>query len=194
MAFTKGRMSHLQLSNGEVMTYDKTITNINSNFNFNGEFICQTAGLYMFHFYAVTKSDEHVWLEMFKNDQYIVSIYGRTPNDYVDAGNSVLLNLAKGDLVYIKARDQYDNVIFGAGDQVYTTFTGVLLAGIQCYFMFRSSFISHFTENIFKYSNILFWIEHDFTEHSFSTLTQLKILFEKTGVYVRHNWKPFCAA
>jgi hypothetical protein len=162
VAFTKGRMSHLQLSNGEVMTYDKTITNINSNFNFNGEFICQTAGLYMFHFYAVTKSDEHVWLEMFKNDQYIVSIYGRTPNDYVDAGNSVLLNLAKGDLVYIKARDQYDNVIFGAGDQVYTTFTGVLLAGIQCYFMFRSSFISHFTENIFKYSNILFWIEHDF--------------------------------
>ncbi|XP_076117621.1 uncharacterized protein LOC143085259 isoform X1 [Mytilus galloprovincialis] len=128
VAFTKGRATHEHLTHGEILTFDKTITNINAYFTADGKFVCSTPGLYAFHFYAVTKSNEHVWLELFQNDDYIVSIYGRTPSDYVDAGNSVFINLEMDDTVYIKARDNYDNVIFGAGDQVYTTFTGLLLA------------------------------------------------------------------
>ncbi|CAC5380908.1 Protein FAM160A1,FTS and Hook-interacting protein,UPF0518 protein CPIJ015043,FTS and Hook-interacting protein homolog [Mytilus coruscus] len=128
VAFTKGRVSNEHLTHGEILTFDKTITNINAYFSADGKFVCSTPGLYAFHLYAVTQSNGHVWLELYRNDDYIVSIYGRTPSDYVDAGNSVFLNLEMDDRVYIKARDNYDNVIFGAGDQVYTTFTGVLLA------------------------------------------------------------------
>ncbi|XP_071125172.1 uncharacterized protein [Mytilus edulis] len=128
VAFTKGRATHEHLTHGEILTFDKTITNINAYFSADGKFVCSTPGLYAFHFYAVTKSNEHVWLELFRNDDYIVSIYGRTPSDYVDAGNSVFLNLDENDKIYIKAHDNYDTVIYGAGDQVYTTFTGVLLA------------------------------------------------------------------
>lgn len=56
-----------------------------------------------------------------------ISVYAYTYADYADAGNAAILHLNVGDKVYLKAHDDYDQTLFGQGDQIYTTFTGELL-------------------------------------------------------------------
>jgi len=61
------------------------------------------------------------------NGKLVASSYGYSTGTYADSGNSAMLHLTTGDRVYIKAHDDYDNALYGAPDQIYTTFTGVLL-------------------------------------------------------------------
>lgn len=68
-----------------------------------------------------------MWMDLYKNKEYIVSIYAYTFNDWSDGGNTVILELQKGDLIFVKAVDDYNNWIYGAADEVYTTFSGELL-------------------------------------------------------------------
>lgn len=68
------------------------------------------------------------------------SVYAYTYADYADAGNAAILHLNVGDKVYLKAHDDYDQTLFGQGDQVYTTFTGELL----------------FADNVGKYHSLPF--------------------------------------
>lgn len=56
-----------------------------------------------------------------------ILVYAYTYSDYADAGNAAILHLNVGDKVYLKAHDDYDQTLFGQGDQIYTTFTGELL-------------------------------------------------------------------
>ena len=77
--------------------------------------------------YALTKNDTNVWLELYKNNEIVVSIYAHTLGDYADTGNAAILELEIGDTVYVKARDQYNVILYGASDEIYTTFTGVFL-------------------------------------------------------------------
>ncbi|KAK3093600.1 hypothetical protein FSP39_017952 [Pinctada imbricata] len=127
-AFTKGQTSHLHLLQGEIINFNKNITIINSAFDTNGAFICQQPGIYSFNMFSLTMSDVNVWLELFKNDQIVASLFGNTPHDYADAGNSVILHLNAEDRIDVRAHSNYTTHLFGTTDQVYTTFTGVLLS------------------------------------------------------------------
>lgn len=126
-AFTKGQTTNLHLTKGEKIPFNKRITEFGATFDADGAFVCQTPGLYAFTFYGLTEQNWELWLEMMKNDQLIASIYAYTYADYADAGNAAILHLNVGDKVYLKAHDDYDQTLFGQGDQVYTTFTGELL-------------------------------------------------------------------
>lgn len=118
----------MQLIQGDIMIYDTHINNINSKIDgFTGKFVCTTPGLYIFNFHSLTYKTFTLWFELYRNGDYIVSLYGYTTADYADAGNSVILSLQAGDTVYVKAHDLYNNVLFGKPDEIYSTFTGVLL-------------------------------------------------------------------
>ncbi|CAC5390900.1 C1QL [Mytilus coruscus] len=47
--------------------------------------------------------------------------------DWSDAGNTVVLELQKGDLIFVKANDNFDNWIYGAAGEIDTTFSGELV-------------------------------------------------------------------
>ncbi|XP_076110292.1 uncharacterized protein LOC143079045 [Mytilus galloprovincialis] len=127
VAFTKGLVSHAHLTKGEIIKFDKSITNINADFTGDGKFLVQTPGIYSFHFHALSRKNEEIWLDLYKNKDYIVSIYAYTINDWADASNTVVLELQKGDLIFVKAVDNYENWIYGATDDIYTTFSGELV-------------------------------------------------------------------
>lgn len=55
------------------------------------------------------------------------TVYAYTYADYADAGNAAILHLNAGDRVYLKAHDDYDQTLYGADGEIYTTFTGELL-------------------------------------------------------------------
>lgn len=68
-----------------------------------------------------------MWLELYKNNDIVVSIYAHALGDYADTGNAAILELSVGDTVYVKSRDQYNVSLFGTQDEIYTTFTAVYL-------------------------------------------------------------------
>lgn len=55
------------------------------------------------------------------------SIHGYTSHGYADAGNSVMLHLNENDIISIKSHASTNTTLFGTADEIYTTFTGVLL-------------------------------------------------------------------
>ena len=77
-----------------------------------------------------------------------MSIYAYTPNDWADAGNSVIIELQKGDLVYVKAVDDYDNAIYGTATEIYTTFSGELIKSERVGNIFASIFISQLVDRL----------------------------------------------
>lgn len=65
---------------------------------------------------------------MYHNEECVNSAYGHTVSGLADAGYSVILHLSSGDQVYIKTRNNRQMDLFGAPNQVYSTFSGTLLA------------------------------------------------------------------
>ncbi|XP_078333811.1 uncharacterized protein LOC111103937 [Crassostrea virginica] len=139
VAFTLGQTHHLYLSQGQQVTYDKVITNISAHFDNKGSFVCGQPGIYAFHFFSLAHTQSKIWIELYKNTEYICSVYGYTSHGFADAGNSVLLHLNSNDTVSIKAHEAYNTTLFGTDDEIYTTFTGVLL---------RSDITEHSYENV----------------------------------------------
>lgn len=127
VAFTLGQTNHLYLSHGEQLTYNKIITNLLAQFDSRGSFVSRKPGLYAFHFFSLAHNRSRTWIELFKNTNYVCSIFGYTSHGYADAGNSVFLHLNEYDTVSIKSHRSYNTTLYGTGDQIYTTFTGVLL-------------------------------------------------------------------
>lgn len=66
-------------------------------------------------------------------------------NDYGAAGNAAILHLDVVDRVYLKARDNRDQTLYGQEHQIYTTLTGELLyadnsaSGLSFIFSFAHS-------------------------------------------------------
>uniref|UniRef100_A0A194AMF8 Putative complement C1q tumor necrosis factor-related protein 4-like protein n=1 Tax=Pinctada fucata TaxID=50426 RepID=A0A194AMF8_PINFU len=128
VGFTLGQTSHLHITKGDKIVYNKNITEIGANVDpTTGVFTCQIPGVYVFSMYSLTRSDGELWLELMKNNELVASIYAYTYADYADAGNAAVLKLQKGDTVYVKAHDDYDNSLYGEASQIYTTLTGELV-------------------------------------------------------------------
>ncbi|XP_055997849.1 complement C1q tumor necrosis factor-related protein 4-like [Ostrea edulis] len=128
VAFTLGQTSHLYLSHGEQIAYNKVITNNSATFDPQGSFICKNPGIYAFHFFSLAHTQSRIWIELYKNTNYICSTYGYTSHGYADAGNSVLLHLNTNDHVTIRTHSSHNTTLYGTDNQIYTTFTGILLS------------------------------------------------------------------
>ena len=126
VAFTKGLDTHVLYTAGEVVKYNKDITSINSQFN-AGKFVAPVDGIYSFHYYALSRSDSDIWLNFYKNEEYLTSIFAYTESSYGDAGNTMILELSVGDTVYVKAHTDYDSSLYGQVREIFNTFTGVLI-------------------------------------------------------------------
>lgn len=93
----------------------------------SGVFTCVVPGLYKFQVYSLTRSDTLLFLELYHNDAVVATLWGYTSGTYAAAGNAVALNLAAGDTVKVMSRENRMVSLYGTGDEVYTTLTGVEL-------------------------------------------------------------------
>ncbi|XP_046377715.1 complement C1q-like protein 4 [Haliotis rufescens] len=126
VAFSAGLTTNLELHQPVNITFDRVFTNIGDAYDNNtGEFTCPAAGTYVFQFHGLTESDGSIWMELFKNNAYVISAYSHSANDYGAASNAIVLQLAVGDVVHLQGHG--DVYLYGASDEVYATFNGFLL-------------------------------------------------------------------
>ncbi|XP_071175624.1 complement C1q tumor necrosis factor-related protein 4-like [Mytilus edulis] len=127
--FTKGFDNDGHITKGSIVTYPKHITNFNAKFTSDGKFHVQVPGIYVFHFYALsyTSSDSNL-MKLYRNGMYLVSIYDDEQKHNSDAaGNTVILQLERGDTVYVQALDSFSFNVYGRVAEIYVTFTGGLI-------------------------------------------------------------------
>jgi hypothetical protein len=123
------RFKYLRTIRSEVgFFFLKVLTNSNGALLNNGVFTCPESGLYKFQAYSVTKGDKKLFLEVFKNNVLVASLWAHSAN--AAAGNAVVLELPKGHEVKVMTRSSYNVSIYGAPDQIYTTFSGVQLDSV----------------------------------------------------------------
>lgn len=109
------------------MSYNKAITKLSAHFDSLGSCDCKKPGLYAVHFFSLAHTQSRTWMELYKNADYVCSIYGFTTHGFADAGNSELLHLKENDDISIRPHASTNTTLYGTLGQIYTTFTGVFL-------------------------------------------------------------------
>ncbi|XP_052105645.1 complement C1q-like protein 3 [Mytilus californianus] len=114
---------HIQNFNG-VVVYDTVITNTGSSYNpSNGNFIAHYEGLYFISWTTLTEPNNYFITDLIHNSKQIVSNHASArgvSTEYMTATQSVVLQLAAKDEVFIKSRGTQKS-LYGQG---YSTFTG----------------------------------------------------------------------
>ncbi|CAG5125790.1 unnamed protein product, partial [Candidula unifasciata] len=123
VAFSAGLDKHTEVPGGEALVFNKVFLNVGSGYNsLTGIFTSPSAGIYIFHFHATTQSTRDFWVELFHNNEYVISAFARQKNDFDSAGNTVILQLNENDTVCVKAHRQAH--IFGYPPEIYATLSG----------------------------------------------------------------------
>lgn len=98
------------------MIYNKIIINLLVEFDFLGLFVFRKFGFYVFYFFFLVYLESRMWIEFFKNINYICFIFGYILYGYVDVGNFVFFYFNEYDIVSIKFYLFYDIIFYGIGD------------------------------------------------------------------------------
>uniref|UniRef100_A0A0B7A1M5 C1q domain-containing protein n=1 Tax=Arion vulgaris TaxID=1028688 RepID=A0A0B7A1M5_9EUPU len=111
---------------GSTVVFDQLLTTIGEGFNTaTGVFTAPKAGDYVFHVNALTQVNNRIYVDLYRNDNYLVSIYAWSGAfTYDTASNVITQRLSKGDRVYLKARKPA--YFYGQVGEVYTTFSGYI--------------------------------------------------------------------
>lgn len=128
VAFSTGLTHSIVLTKPVNVTFDRIFLNMGNGYDNNtGVFTCPHSGTYNFVFHALSQQNEQLQLDLYRNNEYIVTGYAHTANDYREVGNHVILALDEYDEVYLRGRGTGRNALYGAPDEVYTTFNGFMV-------------------------------------------------------------------
>ncbi|XP_033111252.1 complement C1q subcomponent subunit C-like [Anneissia japonica] len=127
-AFSVARTSSLTATNGHmIIMWNHEFTNVGGDFNMStGIFNITVPGTYFFTIHVYKSSRQNFPLvQLIKNGDHVIGVIDYGPNDSEDsAGNSVILNLSKGDAVWLLL---YDGKEVYSSHYKFTTFSGFLL-------------------------------------------------------------------
>lgn len=120
---------------GQALTFENAIPNININGDFNvitGKFTCKIAGVYYFVFHAMSKQNNCVRLKSTKlvNDLSFCDYHPRTTtkqNKQVLSGGTVLQLTVKDEVWIEPFKGKYDTTSHSKSDRSYT-FNGFLIS------------------------------------------------------------------
>jgi len=90
-------------------------------------FECTESGIYKFQVYSLTQTNTQLFLQLVRDGFVVATLWGYTSGDYAAAGNAVIIQLSEEDRVWVETRDNIPVDLYGASDEIYTTFTGVKL-------------------------------------------------------------------
>ncbi|CAC5404591.1 unnamed protein product [Mytilus coruscus] len=127
-AFTAYRNSVQSLSSNAIVKFDKLWTNTMNAYDVTTSvFTAPMPGMYHFSAVVMSEDGKTLFLLLWRNDLKIVGSYTR--GDGHKTGTfDVVLNLKKGDRIYIRCHGGHDGQnIFSNGDN-YSTFSGYLIA------------------------------------------------------------------
>ncbi|KAH9492054.1 Complement C1q-like protein 3 [Bulinus truncatus] len=126
VAFSAGLSKSVTWIDGETIVLDRVFTNIGDGYDLNtGIFTSPTAGIYVFYVNILTQQTKRVLLRLYQNNEYKLSLYERDSTYFGSTAMSIVLELKQQDTVYLKSLK--DSYMYGAEDDIYTTFTGFLL-------------------------------------------------------------------
>ena len=117
----------MNLASNEVAKFDKVWTNIGNGYDASsGVFTAPRGGVYQFSCSAMTLSGKTLHLHLMKNDQRTVSLYPGT--GYNMGTLSMVLELKKGDRVYIKHPGSGNNSLYSESGSNYSMFSGYFIS------------------------------------------------------------------
>ena len=127
-AFGASSTKNVNLANNEVVKFDKVWTNIGNGYNSSsGVFTAPRGGVYQFSCSAMTGHGKTLRIHLMKNDQRTVSLY--PGNSGHNMGTlSMVLELKKGDRVYIKHPGSGHNSLYSESEYNYSMFSGYFIS------------------------------------------------------------------
>ncbi|KAL3854092.1 hypothetical protein ACJMK2_013371 [Sinanodonta woodiana] len=129
IAFSVGLSRSTVVSANSKVVYDLIFVNVKHAYDQRtGDFKAPRNGLYEFNVHALGQQGAPIWLELFHNYKYIVSLYSLVPNMYGQTGNSAVIRLHAGDVVYVKTRFDRSSALYGGDKNIYCTFSGYLVS------------------------------------------------------------------
>ncbi|XP_007901729.2 complement C1q tumor necrosis factor-related protein 1 [Callorhinchus milii] len=129
-AFSVGRRKGVH--SGETPTqliFDTEFVNLYGHFDmFTGTFHCHVPGVYYFDLNVHTWNFMETYLHLMRNDRPMVILYAQSSERSIMQSQSVMLDLAEGDQVWVQLyRQGRENAIYSDELDVYITFNGHLL-------------------------------------------------------------------
>ena len=125
VAFTAGVTSSSSTWNSGTLIFDSVIVNVGNGYNpSTGVFTSPVAGTYVFYVTAVEYSKQYLQVDIVLNSVSKVKLLGEDDAGYQTGTNMVVLNLQKGDNVWVK--HQYGKGYWTQSVPA-TTFTGFLI-------------------------------------------------------------------
>lgn len=78
-AFSVGLTQHQEVHTGQSVLYNNILTDTNTAYSAStGVYTVPSSGLYIFHFFSLSRKNKELWQELFHNNMYVCSIYGLT--------------------------------------------------------------------------------------------------------------------
>jgi hypothetical protein len=134
VAFSAGLQHHQHLNHNQKVKFDEIFINKGAAYaTSTGVFTCKTDGLYVFHVHALARQHHSLWLELYHNYQYVVSLYGQSASGWAAGSNAVTLALHVGDTVYVGVHHGSSNSLYGVLGETYCTFSGYLVAPLNSF-------------------------------------------------------------
>ena len=129
MAFTAYSELSYDYEVGDVITFDRTVSNIGSYFNAQSStFLCPYSGLYQFsvHILAAVNSTAQANI-MLDGQQLVIAWADAILNTYPQSSNTVLVQCDEGQTVWVESSSSVNGSRIFNNAFKHSTFSGVLL-------------------------------------------------------------------
>ncbi|KAF6720161.1 Complement C1q tumor necrosis factor-related protein 1 [Oryzias melastigma] len=130
-SFSVGRRKALHsVDYYQALVFDTVFVNLHEHFNmFKGKFYCYVPGIYFFNVNIHTWNFKETYLHLMHNDKEQVILYAQPSERSIMQSQSVMLNLALNDEVWVRLyKRERENAIYSDDVDVYITFNGYLVA------------------------------------------------------------------
>ncbi|XP_025076807.1 protocadherin Fat 4-like [Pomacea canaliculata] len=129
VTFSAGLTHNQQISKDRQVVYDTVFINDGSGYsNKTGTFTCPQTGEFMFEVHTFAPRNSSVWLTLYHKFIRVRTLEVHAEEDSKADSMTVVLQLTKGDVVYVMSTPGHSSQLFGAPDTIWNTFSGYLLS------------------------------------------------------------------
>lgn len=126
VGFSAGLSKMVKTNDTDLIVYDRVFLNMGNGYDSTtGVFTCPNAGTYAFLVHGVSTATSQLNLDIYRNNNYTVSVFAHIHNGYASGHQSIVLQLDEQDQVYVQARGV--TALYGQPNEIYSTFSGFMV-------------------------------------------------------------------